>query len=313
MGRTSYQSVYGGPGTVVSCWGCEAAACRRFRELPRNVTANSPPPPPNPRPPGCFPLQPKADRFRVGGQCRPGGLCRRRPRALARGLRAEARANRCAPSPGAAEPPAAGAGVRPSHRAETGPPGLCRGLRRGRACELRLSSPLLTFQASSARGAPDAAYSAAGFEVWASARLGPGSQGGRMGGRKRGEPAQPPTHTVPRHPGDVAAPLPLVWEPRAVRRARGSGWRSPETASCPAEPLPSAVRPRQGPREPPAPHSPPGGAGTRRARPPSQRNELSTAALGAARGHARIWRRAGNQGGTRPWGGIGADDGTEPS
>lgn len=34
--------------------------------------------------------------------------------------------------------------------------------------------------ASSARGALDAAYSAASFEVWATARLGPGSQGGLM-------------------------------------------------------------------------------------------------------------------------------------
>lgn len=56
-----------------------------------------------------------------------------------------------------------------------------------------------------------------------------------------------PTHTVPRHPGDVAASQPLAWEPRVVRRTRGSGWRSPKAASYPAGPLPSAVRPRRGP------------------------------------------------------------------
>lgn len=50
---------------------------------------------------------------------------------------------------------------------------------------------------SSVRCAPDAAYSAAGFEVWAAASLGPGGHGGRRGGRLRQEPARQPHALCP--------------------------------------------------------------------------------------------------------------------
>ncbi|XP_076411119.1 uncharacterized protein LOC143269551 [Peromyscus maniculatus bairdii] len=97
-----------------------------------------------------------------------------------------------------------------------------------------------------------------------------------------------------------------------VRPRAGLGWRSRKAAPYPAGPLPGG-RNAGAPRRPGArirPLAALGHSGRGRFR---GGIELSTAALGAARGHARIWHRAGDPGGKRPWGGIGADDGTQPS
>lgn len=103
-------------------------------------------------------------------------------RARSGRLQAEARANRCAPRPGAAYS-SSGRGVvslAPGRHWPARP--LSRGEKRaGRQAASFFAPP--DIPASSARGALDAAYSAASLEVWATARLGPGSQGGRMDGR----------------------------------------------------------------------------------------------------------------------------------
>lgn len=205
-----------------------------------------------------------------------------------------------------------GRGVRPSHPAETGPPVLCRGVRRERGCKLRLSSPLLTFQrprlaAPGMRPTRPPASRCGRPRGWAQAAKGAGWAGGSAK-----SPLCPRAHCAPTPGRRGRIPSPGLGAPSNEARLR-VGLEVAEGSVLPRRTFPSAVRPRRGPRNRRAPHSPPGGAGTRRARPSSQRNELSTAALGAARGHARIWRRAGNQGGKRPWGGIGADNGVEPS
>lgn len=94
------------------------------------------------------------------------------------------------------------------------------------------------------------------------------------------------TRVVPGSPGGMTASHPGAWEPQAIRRSQELGLEVSEGSVLPrrASPKRSAGRPEPGSCR--APHSPPGGAGTRRARPLPQRNELSTAALGAARGHS---------------------------
>lgn len=109
-------------------------------------------------------------------------------------------------------------------------------------------------------------------------------------------------------PGGMTASHPRTWEPEAMRRSQELGLEVAEGSVLPRRTSPkrSAVRAAPEPGSCRTPHSPPGGAGTHRARPPPRWNELSTAALGAARGHS------GNRGGKRPWGGKGADDGIVP-
>lgn len=208
----------------------------------------------------------------------------------------------CGARPGAAQPPRAGAGSAP-RTPQTWIPAVSsegREERIGRKAISFFATP--DIPASSAPCAQEAAYSAAGFEVWTTGRLGPGRQGCQRGGRQRREPAQQPRALCPDPWGSVAASHPPAWEYQAVRGAQGPAWGSPKAASYLTGPLPSALREHRDPNSRRAPHSPPGGAGIRRARPPPRRNELSTAALGTARGHARIRRQAGNQGGNQPWG-----------
>lgn len=242
--------------------------------------------------------------------------------ARAPGLQAEARANRCAPCPpGSRGAASGGRGVRPSHRGRAWPArprsvgaGVVRRERWGRVgCKLRLSSPLLTFQRprlaaprmrptrspASRCGRPRGRAQAAKGTGWAggsaTSPLSPHAHCARTPGRRGRIPSPGPGA-----PGREACPRVGL----EVDEGSVSPPPDPSRAPCGRAGVPGSRR---------APHSPPGGAQTRRARPPSQRNELSTAALGAARGHARIWRPAGNQGGKEPWGGPGADDGTEPS
>lgn len=115
------------------------------------------------------------------------GGCGRRPALTgARGTRE-----------GAAQRPAAGAGSAPRTGRDTGPRGLFQGREEeaGREAASFFAPP--DIPTSSVGCAPDAAYSAAGFEVWATARLGPGDQGGRRGGRLRQEPARQPHALCP--------------------------------------------------------------------------------------------------------------------
>lgn len=144
------------------------------------------------------------------------------------------------------QPPRAGAGSAPRTGQRLARAGSSRGRRRERGGRLRLSSPLSDIPASSARCARDAAYSATGFEVWATARLGPGwprrPEGREAARRARSVTARP----VPGHPGGVAASHPRAWEPQALSRTRGPAWRSLTAASYLAGPLSPAQSGRAG-------------------------------------------------------------------
>lgn len=220
----------------------------------------------------------------------------RQEAARAPGLRAEARVNRCAPCSGAHSlrglargPPLAPGRDWPARAprgagGESGEEG-CVFLR-----------PFLTFQhprlaAPGMRPTRPPASRCGRPRGWAR-----GGQGDQTGGRQRGESPlsnRAPCARAPRRRGRIpspglGAPSPLSHPRAGLEVADGSVL--PRRAS-----LPSTEWARRYPESRRAPHSPPGGAGTRRARPPPRRNELSTAALGAARGHAGIWRRAENR------------------
>lgn len=193
MGRTSYQSVYCRPGTVVSC--SIQLIQEAALECNCKLTPSTPTYPSSPLPWVVF-----LYILKLIVSMPPPGWPVPQEAARARGLQAETRVNRCSPRPGAAELPAAGAGAAPRTGQRLA---LARPLSRG---EKRAGTQAASFftppdiPASSAPGAPDAAYSAAGFEVWATARLGPGSQGARMAGGSPKSPLSPDTRETWPHP-----------------------------------------------------------------------------------------------------------------
>lgn len=156
------------------------------------------------------------------------------------GLRAEARANRCARHPGGSCTAASGwRGVRPSHRARHWPARpLPRGERRKRGGKLRLSSPLLTFQrprlaAPRMRPTQPPASRCGRPRGWARATKGAGGAGdcakSPLGSRTR----------CARIPGrcDRIPSRGLGTPSHEVRPRAGLGWRSRKAAPYPAGPL----------------------------------------------------------------------------
>lgn len=250
------------------------------------------------------------------GDCKPGAVDRKAARSEQEGALGWVRP---------AGPPT-GLSAAPASRPPTEPqipspasarPAARRFARWGEGGELScvLFRPLLKFRGPPFAAPQGAAYSIAGSKIGAAVRAEPGlPRGLRSGANPRAVPCTRRAGALgPGHLGGRVRRLSLApaWgtqshQPRLLRGLRtglelGSGVSGAPSLAAPLRSAPGVPRACGHPIRPLA------APGIRQALPPPppQRNELSTAALGAARGHPRIYPRAANPpGGRPPWEGM---------